>query len=91
MLEDSPSLLWVGLFVLLLLAIGLGAMNTYRTSRLEKQNEKLIEMVENLSQSSTENHYNILESILNSRDIEMDTLDLCKQIVERASKNGKLD
>lgn len=78
-LSDEPMFLWISVFVILLVSLALGIYNAWCNQKLRKQQTELIETIRLLIDKQDENCADLLESIYNSRDIELDVFNLIKE------------
>ena len=78
-LSDEPMFLWISVFVILLVSLALGIYNAWCNQKLRKQQSELIDTIRLLIDKQDENCADLLESIYNSRDIELDVFNLIKE------------
>lgn len=77
--KNEHLVFWVVIMVLVIITLLLGVYNAYNNKVLRKQNEELISLVATLSHKMDKNCDKVLESVYNSRDIELDVYNILKE------------
>ena len=75
----SSLILWTIVSFLILISIILSLYSCYKVCRQESQIEELKILIKKLCNQESEHHYSVLESLNNSRDISLDTLEELKE------------
>lgn len=85
-IDSAPRVFWLAMLTIMLTSLLIGLYNIYINSKILKENKEMKELLNQLydklnenHEETTENQDDIMETILNSRDVTLDTYNYLKR------------
>ena len=85
-IDSAPMAFWLIMFTIIILSLLIGLYNIYINSKILKENKEMRNLLNQLYCKMEENHEeisdnqdDIMETILNSRDVTLDTYNYLKR------------